>query len=1024
MKSAAQSRYNRYPHPPSTDQTFHSREASLGDNDHVTAAIGDLYGGSDEDNHDAEDQYHRHHQRRPHQQGQQPSIRYHHSHSSQALPVTPPQTPTKSRKSPGSSSSSSNQSRTSPHMDNTSPSPLSGSGSSSTLRVPGGSPNANQAFPLNNIDYESNPDAVQQELENLQALRRLSMDVSSVANDPDLPSFNNFFPSVAPKGRPDDDDAARLFWVPARLHPELAPKAFKNFVESRVEQIREHEGNLSTDGLQAGPSLRRKKSMLSRQIDTEGKAAEGYEDGADKLRRNRSNSDGEQVLTVSELGEVLSKKDPVDLMRQMSLSKAEKALMGDPGQDEEDQPIFPAPPPGGSLRRSTRTALRRGSIRKGERVAPSSRRAKLAAAEDGGPGGEPEFKLSRVRTEPIPSISVSSEDEETRPQSSSSRQQEMTMKARTRQPVSPVSPISPEEPKRQLASPPGLSQRPTSPPDRPTSERMVRSKSEPESPSPPPREPMPPIPQQPVKVERKEVSSSSQRILKESRGSSPNGQLSTPPPAPSPPTASESSSGKQKRPALKRGTAGTGGSEPTRDAVPSPSPPASSQQSAEAKRKEPQNHGGQQVPHKEVGRKSSWSWLSLGGDGDKEKDKEREKERDSGSKKVRKAKSMEKDRDRDDEKERKREIKRERERERDRERSGDREHARLDLLQKSIDGPKKRESIDGNSARPSMDSLERERDKEKEKASRKASGSDKEKEKKEPGIFSSIFGGSKKKQEETKSKSKHSNLAVPSGRSKSPPAQTYYYTRFPIHIERAIYRLSHLKLANPRRPLLQQVLLSNFMYAYLAKVQQMQPPNAVQGAQQQQQQQIQQQQQAQQQQAQQQQQYQQQQLEQQYHHQQQHGGAQANGDDSQQLDSDEEDYDFDDDGRDDRPYDSQQSYNARTASREASNSNGGSYNQDYDGGGYGYQDHEQQYQQEQHAYYQQQQQQQGGAANGHQGNGGYHDKDYDYYQDHDGYDRRGDGRRYESGGSVSGNRYHHQQSMNDDRDRDYSDEMW
>lgn len=41
------------------------------------------------------------------------------------------------------------------------------------------------------------------------------------------------------------------------------------------------------------------------------------------------------------------------------------------------------------------------------------------------------------------------------------------------------------------------------------------------------------------------------------------------------------------------------------------------------------------------------------------------------------------------------------------------------------------------------------------------------------------------------------------------------YHRFPLHIERAIYRLSHMKLMNPRRPLHQQVLLSNFMYAYL-----------------------------------------------------------------------------------------------------------------------------------------------------------------------------------------------------------------
>lgn len=39
--------------------------------------------------------------------------------------------------------------------------------------------------------------------------------------------------------------------------------------------------------------------------------------------------------------------------------------------------------------------------------------------------------------------------------------------------------------------------------------------------------------------------------------------------------------------------------------------------------------------------------------------------------------------------------------------------------------------------------------------------------------------------------------------------------RFPVHVERAIYRLSHLKLADPKRPLKQQVLLSNFMYSYL-----------------------------------------------------------------------------------------------------------------------------------------------------------------------------------------------------------------
>lgn len=40
------------------------------------------------------------------------------------------------------------------------------------------------------------------------------------------------------------------------------------------------------------------------------------------------------------------------------------------------------------------------------------------------------------------------------------------------------------------------------------------------------------------------------------------------------------------------------------------------------------------------------------------------------------------------------------------------------------------------------------------------------------------------------------------------------YYRLPIHVERAVYRLSHIKLANPRRPLYEQVLISNLMCAF------------------------------------------------------------------------------------------------------------------------------------------------------------------------------------------------------------------
>ncbi|KAK4512572.1 uncharacterized protein ATC70_003275 [Mucor velutinosus] len=44
--------------------------------------------------------------------------------------------------------------------------------------------------------------------------------------------------------------------------------------------------------------------------------------------------------------------------------------------------------------------------------------------------------------------------------------------------------------------------------------------------------------------------------------------------------------------------------------------------------------------------------------------------------------------------------------------------------------------------------------------------------------------------------------------------------RYPHSTERAIYRLSHVKLGNPRRPLQQQVAISNMMYWYLSIQQQ------------------------------------------------------------------------------------------------------------------------------------------------------------------------------------------------------------
>ncbi|KAL4078779.1 hypothetical protein V8B97DRAFT_1073539 [Scleroderma yunnanense] len=114
---------------------------------------------------------------------------------------------------------------------------------------------------------------------------------------------------------------------------------------------------------------------------------------------------------------------------------------------------------------------------------------------------------------------------------------------------------------------------------------------------------------------------------------------------------------------------------------------------------------------------------------------------------------------------------------------------------------------------------------------------------KESGFFGSLFG--KKKQDEQGSQGLGSGVgreaaAVLLGASKSsksyvpspsPQPGPMGYARYPIHVERAIYRLSHIKLANPRRPLYEQVLISNLMFWYLGVINKTQNQGPTQGAQ-------------------------------------------------------------------------------------------------------------------------------------------------------------------------------------------------
>lgn len=663
---------------------------------------------------------------------------------------------------------------------------------------------ANSQFPLNNLDYESNPAAVAQELSNLQALRRMSMDVNATG-DPDLPAFNSGFsvPTIAPTGDADEDDTSRLFWVPARLHPELAPKEFKTFLDNRVESIKRRSGDssLSPSDPQrhgSGGGLRRKKSMLSRQIDNSGgRGADGYTDGAERLDRKRSLS-GQEVLNtgISNLQDLeVLVNDPAQVIQRLSLDTSQNAIGGEVPA-EEDMPILPAAPAGGnSLRRSTRTAYRRGSLRKGERV-PFSKRAAKAAETD---------------TEDSPTISspvVSADD----PFSLYRAQPHAASPATSEMPAENFS--RPARSNRARPLPPGASptalfdampkyEFPSENHDRASPSVMAKpfvsqiaTNGRSSLPIPGLAKPAPQIVETPPSPDgaARPTNPLSPQVHIPERVSSHE-----PPPtiqpqlslAGGPPSARGA-----KRPVLDRRNQSVKGNQTLNDMVSHPSPlPGNSTRTDSLSfiptlTEEKKVDSKQAKDKKEKGtgdtRKSSWSWGSLLGS--EEKEKEKKKEEEAKKAKAKPGKPPEKSHD----------------------------NTRLDVLQTTMEGVRGRESLvlDRNELK-----LDEERRKE---SSRKVSGG----KEKDSGIFSSFFGGGKKKGEIReaigKKLSSHNLSPDPPHRVLQPDVD-YSWTRFSILEERAIYRMAHIKLANPRRALHSQVLLSNFMYSYLAKVQQMHP---------------------------------------------------------------------------------------------------------------------------------------------------------------------------------------------------------
>ena len=106
--------------------------------------------------------------------------------------------------------------------------------------------------------------------------------------------------------------------------------------------------------------------MLSRQVND----GSGYQDGAERLERKRSSMHQDNGLpSLQELEDISA--DPSSLMNRLSMDASNRnSIEALPDVAEgADMPILPPKPAGQGLKRSTKTTYRRGSQRKGERLA-------------------------------------------------------------------------------------------------------------------------------------------------------------------------------------------------------------------------------------------------------------------------------------------------------------------------------------------------------------------------------------------------------------------------------------------------------------------------------------------------------------------------------------------------------------------------------------------------------------------------------------------------------------------------------
>ncbi|KAJ6135163.1 hypothetical protein N7512_000323 [Penicillium capsulatum] len=659
---------------------------------------------------------------------------------------------------------------------------------------------ATSSFPLNDVDYESDPAAVVQELNNLAAIRRMSMDVAA-AGDPDLPGYGNSFsiPSTPPSPTADENDASRLFWVPASLHPELAPKEFKSFLESKADLIKRKSGDyssLSPERHGSDSSLRRKRSMLSRQIDN----SAGYTDGADRLEHQRSQSNKRDGMLSPNLQQLETLVD--DTKSTTKDSSLVRAIQNVEITPSEDKPILPPAPPGGSLRRSTRTQYKKGSLKKGEKP-PYSKRVGRGLSES---AGSPSPVTPSLDDAPIlgsTRVSTDSDPPATRTARAPSAPSHSAAYASAAAAGSTFDSIidKPEAEQQEEEGPSAHTQAEntfdrsdsTSKTNVASYARQWHSRISSNGRStlniPQSEQKVPSIVETPPNDSGHTPVGSAPQSNRTTGRESPSSYSTKSTPAQESVTGKRSPTNRQP---AKEPTTSLNDFANNPQMIPGNSMRTDSlsfipTMTEERKPEERKSEGKKSKKDSEGGRKSSWHWLL----GSEEKDKDKKKDKDGDSKKTKS-------------------------------RLAEKVHgtSRPESPQSSLDHSQRgRESL-------ILDRLDPKLEEERRKDNvRRTSGDKKEKD----GIFSTIFGGGRKKHSGEGHHRKNSSRNL----SPDPPMRElradvdYPWTRFSILEERAIYRMAHIKLANPRRALHSQVLLSNFMYSYLEKVQQMHPQMVV-----------------------------------------------------------------------------------------------------------------------------------------------------------------------------------------------------